>query len=1318
MRGFVCLAALSVACCVGYAACGPSAAAAAAAVDTHHTESTSGRVSLVMLATPSVCCCSSHVCPCSAPHSARIQWVDTLRDAVVRAATTVPELADDPRAPVASLAAVVVVPHAHHAQNSSLGPGVPSSECMDDARALAATTASLAAPKGALVSVSAPVLTADIGSVPGLAWSVAMATVSKSLPPLVSHVWPVSWTDTHVLSMRPPVPAVASGALTVALAGAGNHAGDGGHASGGCGGEVAAIDMGTKLLHVDVVARWPHALAALPASCAAGVAVYTARSGQPFPFRQHAAPGLEWKAAAMALAIVHGNRGAGGGRAHVATAAVDALAAHPTAAAQLARGCSRVQSVLAHASPSLLCSLWHGIAAEALSRDTTSNPSAHDAAVRLYESVSTLADLASPPGTGDAPLALALVPPRTLAWLPLVRVVALHRQRRAWQGVGAACRRLASVVVQGGPHPLTEEARAILGTAACTVPAAHATPAVTGPAATPQTAGALAVGADAAATAPLDTPAAPHAGSPLSVCVATQEFEAVGVAGGIGSALARLAHLLLRRGHRVLVILLPGWSNRLGPAARAAIGRYEEQGIRFQLLHRRHHRAAMTTRPTGPAALDWRTAWEPNDLTRYAFRLDAWLRGNAHRCDVLHYHEWLGVGYRVATAKAHGVAAYRHLRLVAQVHGPHFWALHNQRRLMGGEAVLVAAAERLSCEAADVVVSPSAYLLDLLRRHGWHLPQSRARVLLNVMRPAAAGDAAAAGGGDHSSGGQEVWTTDQSGSLGETSTASTTSTSSLQAEQVAVPVRELVFFGKTNSFKGLDIFCDAVDALLADEAAGVGPPVPDITFLVRIVGIGQANTNGKTYLEHRIAAGKWRSRISSHADDAGGGAGGDDGATGMRQVRIISGWNSTACTSYLSQRSSGRLAVMPSRLENSPTVVLECLQYGIPFVATAVGGTPELVHADDAATCLVEPTPDALARKLGVVLVHGASAARPAVAFHSARERWVELHSQLAATTGSHRGDATCGAVDGRHLVQDLAVVVALRDGALDAGAAGVHAAVEGVLGAVHSSLESIVRAVEHSTSAGAAVWSGRIPVWRTRVVVVVPTVVAASLDGPLASSALASAPGVTLQVVHAGAGSSTRDARNVGASRALDGDHGGDNGGGSDSGGGSGTTLLFMDAGDELAPAALSVLHRVFACSGASAVAAPASAADATTSDDLFVAQAHMLGCDGCALHPQPFTGFAVDAAAFRQVGGFPRLPAHSECTAYGDFWTLLRVHGLASELVVDALVRTPVDAIERNAQQTVAMDCVAAVGQVLVDAGLAAEAAMLEVAARGEGR
>lgn len=125
-----------------------------------------------------------------------------------------------------------------------------------------------------------------------------------------------------------------------------------------------------------------------------------------------------------------------------------------------------------------------------------------------------------------------------------------------------------------------------------------------------------------------------------------------------------------------------------------------------------------------------------------------------------------------------------------------------------------------------------------------------------------------------------------------------------------------------------------------------------------------------------------------------------------------------------------------------------------------------------------------------MVLLQRASAARPAVAFHLARERWVELHSQLAATSGSHPGDATCGAVDGRHLVQDLAVVVALRDGALDAGApaAGVHAAVEGVLGAVHSSLESIVRAVEHSANAGVgAAWSGRMPAWRTQLCCRIP---------------------------------------------------------------------------------------------------------------------------------------------------------------------------------------------------------------------------------------
>ena len=47
--------------------------------------------------------------------------------------------------------------------------------------------------------------------------------------------------------------------------------------------------------------------------------------------------------------------------------------------------------------------------------------------------------------------------------------------------------------------------------------------------------------------------------------------------------------------------------------------------------------------------------------------------------------------------------------------------------------------------------------------------------------------------------------------------------------------------------------------------------------------------------------------------------------------------------SYL-QDLPGRVAVLPSLLENSPYGVLECLALRIPFLCSDVGGVPELIH--------------------------------------------------------------------------------------------------------------------------------------------------------------------------------------------------------------------------------------------------------------------------------------------------------------------------------------------------------------------------------------
>jgi glycosyltransferase involved in cell wall biosynthesis len=63
-------------------------------------------------------------------------------------------------------------------------------------------------------------------------------------------------------------------------------------------------------------------------------------------------------------------------------------------------------------------------------------------------------------------------------------------------------------------------------------------------------------------------------------------------------------------------------------------------------------------------------------------------------------------------------------------------------------------------------------------------------------------------------------------------------------------------------------------------------------------------------------------------------------------------------------RRQGVLAVIPSMDENSPCTVFECIVEGIPFIASVVGGIPELVAAGNRASVLFQPTAAALAAKI------------------------------------------------------------------------------------------------------------------------------------------------------------------------------------------------------------------------------------------------------------------------------------------------------------------------------------------------------------------
>jgi glycosyltransferase involved in cell wall biosynthesis len=82
----------------------------------------------------------------------------------------------------------------------------------------------------------------------------------------------------------------------------------------------------------------------------------------------------------------------------------------------------------------------------------------------------------------------------------------------------------------------------------------------------------------------------------------------------------------------------------------------------------------------------------------------------------------------------------------------------------------------------------------------------------------------------------------------------------------------------------------------------------------------------------------------------------------------------------------GRVLVVPSRAEAMPYIVLEALAAGLPMIATAVGGIPEVFDRDSAA--LATPDVDSLAGRMTASLSDPVGFARSQPAATSLRDRF------------------------------------------------------------------------------------------------------------------------------------------------------------------------------------------------------------------------------------------------------------------------------------------------------------------------------------------
>lgn len=162
-----------------------------------------------------------------------------------------------------------------------------------------------------------------------------------------------------------------------------------------------------------------------------------------------------------------------------------------------------------------------------------------------------------------------------------------------------------------------------------------------------------------------------------------------------------------------------------------------------------------------------------------------------------------------------------------------------------------------------------------------------------------------------------------------------------------VPLRELAFFGRLERRKGVQVFTAALNRLDPSLLSGIR-----ISFLGREATY--RTTEVRAMLDdpiRHVVAG-----VDFHTD-----------------------FDHEAACGHLSR--PGTMAVVASLTDNSPNTIYECIERGIPFLATTTGGTPELLHEDDRSRCLVNPDPGSMAAALSRLLQDGLTPGRAKPSF-------------------------------------------------------------------------------------------------------------------------------------------------------------------------------------------------------------------------------------------------------------------------------------------------------------------------------------------------
>jgi glycosyltransferase involved in cell wall biosynthesis len=398
------------------------------------------------------------------------------------------------------------------------------------------------------------------------------------------------------------------------------------------------------------------------------------------------------------------------------------------------------------------------------------------------------------------------------------------------------------------------------------------------------------------------------------ICLVTEELAYEGQTGGIGGAFLELALLLADR-HDVDILYCP--LNNIGTKRRNKMGsHFSALGISIRFL--------------APELYSW---GEPSPSVR-SYGVFRNLLEYETEYDVIHFHEYKGLGFYTLSARDQGIAFWN-ATFVVQLHGPTRWTIESNDSLFTHDDQLkIDFLERETIARADYAVSPSEYLFSWLRRKKWKLPAPvRCLVIKNVCSSLLNLPGVKRNG-------MEFLDTNP--------------------REKRHRVSEIVIFCRHEYRKGFTIACDVLDQLnkrLSDEGIRV-------TFLGNFGVISDEHSGVILARKAR----RWKFPIA-----------------------VLPNFDRNQAAEYLSAHSDA-IVVIPSPIENSPYTVLEAIALGKPIITSRDGGAKELLADIFHEQMLCEMTAEGLATALEDRLEHGMESPILAESLAETERRWISFH--------------------------------------------------------------------------------------------------------------------------------------------------------------------------------------------------------------------------------------------------------------------------------------------------------------------------------------